>query len=382
MNSAVEEPAVSEPVHIPEERPVHLARCGDPECAIAVKFKPSASGASFILVDADPEASFGVGENGRPVCPNGHGEMTIADDALKPAAEAFAEAQQQLDAAAPRLPFPVPAFNYEGVLHALLTKRHEIAGFEKKVEDRKEALKRAKDELDDANTQLGRMLDQFERDEQDRKHEQERRARQAEGGHPDGTTLVRCEWERQHAGEKCPLCGGDANAFVVKAILGDPEKLAAQDAVAHLEDVERFLTGLEVDETREALGIIDAYIDAAAIAEWTPEDRKAVTLWADYQFDLANANEIAPETTANPPTRPTILGKPHIPAPQIGDGLQRCSICDEVLRREPDTDPYQVTDLVDTDCSGKAPEATHHYPVTSKKKPAAKAAAKKKTSKK
>jgi hypothetical protein len=71
------------------ERPIHLAKCA--ECAQAVKFQPTASGASFLLVDADPEATFGIGEHGRPMCPDGHGEMEIADDQLKPAAEAFRE---------------------------------------------------------------------------------------------------------------------------------------------------------------------------------------------------------------------------------------------------------------------------------------------------
>jgi hypothetical protein len=100
-----------------------------------VRYQPLTSGAGFTLLDSD--AALGIGDNGRPICPEGHGEMELADDRL-PATEAIAHVAEQLDAEKQRLPFPIPAYNYQGVLAALVDKRHEVAKLEKKVEDRKE----------------------------------------------------------------------------------------------------------------------------------------------------------------------------------------------------------------------------------------------------
>jgi hypothetical protein len=75
------------------ETQTHLARCAD--CDFSVRYQPSSSGAGFTLLDSD--AALGIGDNGRPVCPEGHGEMELADDRL-PAAEAIAHAAEQLDA--------------------------------------------------------------------------------------------------------------------------------------------------------------------------------------------------------------------------------------------------------------------------------------------
>jgi hypothetical protein len=148
------------------ETQTHLARCAD--CDYAVRYQPSSSGAGFTLLDSD--AALGIGDNGRPICPEGHGEMELADDRL-PATEAIAHAAEQirLDAEKQRLPFPIPAYNYQGVLASLVDKRHEVAQLEKRVEGRKEALKQAKEDLDTANGELGRMIDQFEQDEIDRR---------------------------------------------------------------------------------------------------------------------------------------------------------------------------------------------------------------------
>jgi hypothetical protein len=129
------EPETDEAVEIPDDDPVHLAKCA--ECATAVRFRPNVTGTGFVLVDADPDATFGVGEHGRPVCPNGHGEMSIADDQLKSATEAFTDAQGMLlraeaeASSAPvqgDLPGIIPAFNFQGAYLELETKADAIAG--------------------------------------------------------------------------------------------------------------------------------------------------------------------------------------------------------------------------------------------------------------
>jgi hypothetical protein len=137
------------------DRTDHLARCAS--CAFTVRFKPLQSGHGFMLVGS--EESLGIGEDGRPMCPNGHGQMEIADDQL-PAAEAFALAQEQLqDQRPPRLPFPAPPFNYEGALHEIFEKQSEITRLEIKFTDADERRKKAKSALDDAREELGKMID-------------------------------------------------------------------------------------------------------------------------------------------------------------------------------------------------------------------------------
>jgi hypothetical protein len=51
-------------------------------CGAAVSYEPTPSGVGFMVMrqsGVDPEATFGVGEHGRPRCPHGHGEMRLAD---------------------------------------------------------------------------------------------------------------------------------------------------------------------------------------------------------------------------------------------------------------------------------------------------------------
>jgi hypothetical protein len=202
MNTETYEPANDTAITTPiDEQPIHLARCV--ECGHSVSFRPNSRGNGFFLVGTD--ALYGIGAFGRPVCPDGHGEMEIADDRL-PIEQAIAQTAERIDATTQRLPFPSPPFNYEGVLHALCEKRHTIAALEKRVEDRRDLLKKAKDDLDEANAELGKMLDQFERDEQDRLAEIARREAAAAAGHPEDTTLVRCAWEQAHPDEQCPVC--------------------------------------------------------------------------------------------------------------------------------------------------------------------------------
>jgi hypothetical protein len=124
------------------------------------------------------------------------------------------------------------------VLAALVDKRHEVAQLEKRVEDRKEALKAAKDELDTANVQLGRMIDQFEQDEIDRRQAAARQEADSARGEA-APRLVRCAWEQAHPDEDCPMCAD--------------EKLRplAPDAALHVEQVDRYRYLQESDVIRE-----------------------------------------------------------------------------------------------------------------------------------
>jgi hypothetical protein len=291
------------------ETQTHLARCAD--CDYAVRYQPSSSGAGFTLLDSD--AALGIGDNGRPICPEGHGEMELADDRL-PAAEAIAHAAEQirLDAEKQRLPFPIPAYNYQGVLASLVDKRHEVAQLEKRVEGRKEALKQAKEDLDTANGELGRMIDQFEQDEIDRRQAVARQ--EADAARPAGTPrLVRCAWEVAHPDEDCPMC------------VDEKLRPLAPDAALHVEQVDRYLYLQESDVIRELVQAAGIRLPLDVVNAWSVEDRAAVKAWAEIENGIAD--------TPEGHERPAILGTAHVAADYTtseavpGDTYQSCVEC-------------------------------------------------------
>jgi len=334
-----------------EERPVHLARCV--ECGHSVAFRPNSTGTGFVLVGTD--ATYGVGDNGRPICPDGHGEMEIADDRL-PIEQAMEQAAAALSTQ--RLPFPVPAFNYEGVLHALCEKRHEIATLEKRVNDRKDLLKKAKDDLDGANAELGKMIDQFEHDEQDRIAEMVRREARAAAGHPADTNLVRCAWEQAHPDEDCPMCAD--------------EKLRplAPDAALHVEQVDRYLHLQESDEIVALVSDAGIRLMQCIVDTWSAAERAAVKAWAEIENGLADKPADH--------QRPAILGTAHVAQDAIvsdavpGDTFQCCRECGARLvtvktGSGEDLNAYPGGTLVGTDCPGAS---APRYPKRGRKKAA------------
>jgi hypothetical protein len=229
----------------------------------------------------------------RPLCPDGHGEMEIADDRL-PIEQAITQTAERIDATTQRLPFPSPPFNYEGVLHALCEKRHTIAALEKRVEDRRDLLKKAKDDLDEANAELGKMLDRFERDEQDRLAEIARREAAAAAGHPEDTTLVRCAWELAHPDEGV--------SSLLQSRRSDRRGLRgyrARQCAAHRGG--RTIRPSTADERarRRAQGRRAHRHPGSHVGAWSVEDRAAVLAWAG-----------APDGSP----RPAILGTAHVAA--------------------------------------------------------------------
>jgi hypothetical protein len=347
--------------------PVHRAKCA--ECAHAVDFRSTASGRSFILVDPAPDAVYGVGESGRPICPNGHGEMALADDQFKPAAEAFALAQDQLDAAEEplqrRLPGIVPVFNFQGAYLELETKAMEVDRLHREYKDAAEVAREAKKDWDKAAELYTSMA-----------LELRRRRREKDGEPKDAADLqaeiarVPCAWELAHIGapDGCPLCNDRLVANLVSRLLsGDAS--AAPDAAGHVEEVDRVLTGMEVERVVDSLDSIETIVSEAVVREWTAEERQAVLAWSEALFDKQQGVE-----SVTVPDRPKVLGRPHIPAEAHGGAPQVCSICEVVLVPGGGDahDYHRVTDLVGVDCPGKVVEEGHRYPQTGKKKPAAK----------
>jgi len=305
----------------------------------------------------DLETVLGAGPNGRPVCPHGHGEMTLADDQL-PAKDAIAQVAERVEREKkpPRLPFPAPAFNYEAVFREIVDKRHEVADLERDYEKKKESASKAKKALDEGNEQLGQMIDDYEERAQEREFEIARRQRQADEGHPEGTTLVRCIWEQQHPDDACPLCSTSTTVHGRQAmvkLLG--AEILPRDANGHADQVVEYRTRLDVRQTFNTLDGFLFGVPESTVAAWTPVDRAAVRGWFDTGGDSWE-------------TRPAAIGTPHR-ASAVADGarVQTCSVCGSVLKQLDSIDEaYPTHALVRTDCAGPEPEP-HRYPDTSKK---------------
>jgi hypothetical protein len=339
MNTETFEPA-TEPAAPIEEPTVHLARCA--ECGHSVRFRPNSSGNGFFLDGAHAtEPLYGIGEHNRPICPDGHGEMEIADDRL-PIEQAIEQVAEQINATTQRLPFPSPPFNYEGALHEIFEKQQAVAILEGKFNDADERRKKAKAALDEGHSQLSDLIATLQEREQDRLHEIARREAAAVAGHPEDTTLVRCAWELAHPDEQCPVCLDPVEAE--GAGCGD----TARDSSLHVEAVERFIhqrqTSAIVDRLSEEARLV---LTEATVSAWSEEDRSAVFTWAG-----------APD--ASP--RPAILGTAHVAgsstiSESAGDTFQCCRECGaRLLSYRTGSDEkvefYPAGTLVGSDCIG------------------------------
>lgn len=353
-DSAAEQP----PAPVSHEVPIHRAVCQVKGCGISLVYRPTSTGAGFQVLEVsgvEPGTLFGgPGAQGTPICPrDGHGEMTLADEQL-PAAEAFAKADEQIKRARepkqPRLPGTVPEFNFEGTFKVIVEKRHEVKELEREFEKRDEARKKAKAALDEANAELGEMIDDFEERMEERQLERERQERLAREGHPEGTNLVRCLFERQQEGQRCPLCVADGPTFV------RGQGIAAKNSERHVEQVAEFLEdqALEqlVERLKDVAGIVPTH---NAIRDWTPEQRAEIET---YLQQLAAGEKSV--------TRPSAFASSHLAA-AIEDGakVQTCRECGSTLlvfgEAEVDPQPYQPGTLVGADCPGAEIE-TSRYP--------------------
>lgn len=354
-----------------DDEPVHLAKCA--ECAEAVRFRSNITGSGFFLVDADPDATFGIGSNGRPMCRNGHGEMEVADDRL-PAAEAFADAQSMLlqaegEAIQRSLPGVFPPFNFEGAYLELERQALSVDSLHKAHKAAAEEARDAKKAWDHAAELYTTMALELRRRRREKDGEpQDDADRQAAGA--AGVTPTPCTWEAKRPyGTPCPLCRQTVNAEAVARMF---QYLAPPDAMQHVDEVDQMLTSLDVDATHAALEDIDTYIDKDVIAEWSEADRAVVQQYAQFKrsFEAGIAGQLENGSTVTV-ERPALLGKPHIPAACVEGEHQVCQFCEVVIQpASEDRVPYKGTDYVGIGCPGKPVEA-NRYPSNRGKKTAA-----------
>lgn len=331
------ETLVDQPTTEPIVEPTLRAQCQ--RCEAGISFHHTANGGGIVVVNRfgmDVEASIGIGPNGFPECPNGHGEMEVAS-----------EAEQETDddgPTQPSLPGIAPPFNYQGAYLELEAQAVECDRLKAEATSDAEAArasKKAWEKAAELYTALALRL------------RQTRREKVAKGEAITDVDTSRCAFEQHHPEQECPLChplpGED-----VSVTYSD----APPDSVLH---AERAATFLRDRLTSQIMGMLTdgagMAVPAATISGWSEEDREAVRAWAEAC--CSNSGPL--------PERPKALGTMHVASAPIEGSPQVCTQCDAVLiAADPDATFYDAGWLVGTDCPGKPKEASHHYPKKTK----------------
>ncbi len=267
--------------------------------------------------------------------PNSHSETTLADDQL-PAAEAFALAQEKLNAPSqPNLPGVVLPFNFQGAYLELETKAVEVDRLHDEYKAAADEAKDAKKAWDKAAELYTKMALEL------------RRRRQAKEGEPAAdlidasereTNLVRCAFEQQHPGDACPICSD-----------GSVSGIHPRDSVLHIDDVVGLIEMRAAVAVGDALALREIVVPLQTIRNWSPEDQAEVKAWAEFD---QSSNEPMPD-------RPKVLGTAHGAGPVTSGEPQTCTQCDAVLIAVAEDGSegnfYATGWLVGTDCKGKPP---------------------------
>jgi ferredoxin-like protein FixX len=292
---------------------VHLARCT--ECGICVQL--------------------GIGTNGRPVCPNGHGEMELADDRL-PIEQAMEQVAEKLTEPQ-RLPYPSPPFNYEGALHEIFEMEQRKRHPRIEVQRRRRAPEESEGRARRWPQQLSALIGTLQRE-----HCTDRQAGSGESGGPSGGDEPRA----LRVGTGAP--GRDVpNVFRRRAVRSATQSMSISRAVGvfavHRRD--RRADGLSP-------GLFFRPTSVNAMERRRSHGREGVGRDADRSIRRRSA-------------RPAILGTAHVAADFTtseavpGDTYQSCVECGARLLTYKTGDdegasfePYPAGTLVGTDCEG------------------------------
>lgn len=184
-------PALQPPAADPELTevpPVHVVRCTD--CPAGVRYQALPSRSGFTVLErygVDPDQTFGIGTRGQPICPFGHGEMTLADEQL-PAAEAITQVAEQVNGtAAPtqaQLFDMAQPFNFEGAWMDIELKNGVVAELARVNEDDAARAKRSRKALEEAQTLLSRMIETYHERRVTKAREAQARAERAARAEP------------------------------------------------------------------------------------------------------------------------------------------------------------------------------------------------------
>lgn len=336
------------------EAPIHHAWCMTPECGAKVTYRPTSSGTGFMVLERSAvavDATFGIGPHGRPTCPRGHGEMTMADEQL-PVEEAFTQAAEQVnrEATQMRLPGTTPPFNDTNALEHIIQKRHEYKALHTKYEELVERAKKLKKAVDECGAQVGILIDNYEERRAERELEIKREQERAEA--KALPTLIRCAWERMHPGDVCPVC--TVEALKAEARFGTP------DSEQHAVEVRNHLEELKLQQLDMALQRAGVFVPRRVLSLCSTEEYAAVEAWA---IDPLHAENRA-LWVAN---IPAALGRPHVIKLQQSDegGSEVCEICGAFLLAEV---MHESGALVGEECSGPQAEPARQIPSRKKSK--------------
>lgn len=163
----------------------HFARC-EP-CKAGVHFTPFASGNGFAIVTRngyDHDTTFGIGPNNIPVCPvDGHGEMQLADDQLRPAHQAITEAAAKANGSGKaeqrKLPLPINEPNWKAMQLQTNELRREVRQKMARWKAQHDAAATLKKHADEAQTRLSEWEDTCDTREREWQEHLEREAEKA-----------------------------------------------------------------------------------------------------------------------------------------------------------------------------------------------------------
>jgi len=285
------------------------------------------------------------------MCPDGHGEMELADEQL-PVGEAFAKVAEQL--AEPEqvaLPGVFPAFNYQGAYEECEAKAVEVAALRAQYEDDAETAKDSKKAWEKAADTLNKMLLEFRR----------RRREKAEKGGTSATDTIAdpCRFEQLNPGVPCPICT-DAERLAASTVLPASEE--------HGVEARDYLARLELQRTRAQLEAIDVFISLDELGALSLDLLSSVQDWALEATEHPDARKPFPPGVG----RPHVAPNGHISEAPLEEGgsatnYQSCTTCGARISTltEDNWKPYPMGALVGTDCQG--PEVNHRYPDKKKK---------------
>lgn len=323
------------------EQPEHFAKCG--ECPAAVRYRQTASGGGMFWLEkigVDQETNFGIGDNGLPLCPFGHGEMVLADESL-PAHEAITEASDRLShAQQASLPGIIPAFNYKDVYMELEEQALRVDDAKRQYDDDKAVAAESKKAWEKAAELYTKMALEF------RRRRQEKAAGPAEPEPEAEGRLLPCLFEQRNPQVPCPLCAAGTHD-------------TPRDSEGHVDAAEKQIATNKAQALAEELEVVgQIVVFARVVAGWTDEQRAEVSAWLSQPFD---------DEGRLPHPRPSVLGTSHVAAAvEDGAGVQFCRECGGGLvdLDNGDTAPYAIGTLVGIDCPG----AGQSYPKRGGKK--------------
>jgi len=349
------------------DRPSHLARCR--ECGAKVTYRPTSSGAGFTIIkhsQPDPETTFGVSASGLPMCPDGHGEMEIADDQI-PVADAFEDVSEQLagEAFQRSLPGIVPEFNWKGAYLELESMAVEVDALHAQAKEDAETARESKKHWEKRAETFQKMGLEF------RRRRREKGDGRVEGAYltPDVQSTDRCRFEELSPGVPCPICT-DADLRVASTVLPGSEE--------HGVEAKDLLERREIDVCVVELAAMGVIVPAETLGALPIDQLSEVQAWSKDGMQNPERREELLESLPKGLGRPCVVGDVVTSEAEPGDTFLSCERCDGRVASKPtgsseDLPIWPAGTLYGTNCPGKDPG--HRYPSNGKKKNTRKAKA-------